>query len=154
MIKDILKILENDARATTKQIATMTGTSSAEVAKLIEQAEEARTILKYKTVINWNKVGIVRDSSGLSEAIDDLVSLKRRLDRTRPESKAGLEGYLKVRSMLIASLAVANAAMRREESRGAHFREDFPTSDPAMRKAIHVALDRGGRKARAPWPTR
>ncbi len=56
MIKDILKILEDDARITTKQISTMTGTSSAEVARLIRQAEEDRPILKYKTVINWDKV--------------------------------------------------------------------------------------------------
>jgi len=57
MIKDILKILENDARTTTKQISTMTGAPSAEVAKIIKQAEKDRTILKYKTVINWEKVG-------------------------------------------------------------------------------------------------
>ena len=57
MINDILKILEDDARITPKQIATMTGTPSAEVAKAIKQAEKDRTILKYKTVINWDKVG-------------------------------------------------------------------------------------------------
>ena len=57
MIKEILKILENDARTTTKQIATMTGATSAEVSKIIKQAEADRTILKYKTVINWEKVG-------------------------------------------------------------------------------------------------
>ena len=56
MIKDILKILEDDARTTTKQIAAMTGTSRAEVAKLIKQAEKDRIILKYKTVIHWDKV--------------------------------------------------------------------------------------------------
>ena len=56
MIKEILRILEDDARTTTKQIADMTGTSNAEVAKLIKQAEKDRTILKYKTVINWDKV--------------------------------------------------------------------------------------------------
>lgn len=56
MIKDILKILENDSRITTKQIANMTGTSSTEVARLIKQAEKDRTILKYKTIINWDKV--------------------------------------------------------------------------------------------------
>ena len=56
MIKEILKILENDARTTSKQIAAMTGTPGAEVAKLIKQAEKDRTILKYKTVINWDKV--------------------------------------------------------------------------------------------------
>jgi len=57
MIKEILKILENDARTTVKQIATMTGTPSDKVAKIIKQAEKDRTILKYKTIINWEKVG-------------------------------------------------------------------------------------------------
>ncbi len=57
MLKDILKILESDSRVTTRQIATMTGMPGTEVAKLINQAEQDRTILKYKTVINWEKVG-------------------------------------------------------------------------------------------------
>ena len=56
MLKEVLKILENDARTSLKEIATMTSASSAEVAKLIRQAEENRIILKYKTVINWEKV--------------------------------------------------------------------------------------------------
>jgi DNA-binding Lrp family transcriptional regulator len=57
MIKEILKILENDARTTTKQISAMTGAPGTEVASLIKQAEKERTILRYKTVINWEKVG-------------------------------------------------------------------------------------------------
>ena len=57
MLKDILKILEDDARATPKQIATMTGTPVDEVARLIKKAEEERAILKYKTLINWDRVG-------------------------------------------------------------------------------------------------
>ena len=57
MIKDILKILENDARATAKQIAIMTDSSGSEVGKLIKQAEKDGTIIKYKTIINWDKVG-------------------------------------------------------------------------------------------------
>jgi len=56
MRKEILKILENDARTTPKQIAAMTGISSAEVTKVIKQAKKDRIILKYKTVINWDKV--------------------------------------------------------------------------------------------------
>ena len=56
MISEILKILENDARITTKQISTMTGTPSTEVSKIIKKAEKDRTILKYKTIINWDKV--------------------------------------------------------------------------------------------------
>ena len=56
MLKEILRILENDSRTTTKQIAAMTGISSPEVARLIKQARKDRIILKYKAVINWDKV--------------------------------------------------------------------------------------------------
>ncbi len=56
MLKDILKVLENDARTAIKQIATMTGASNAEVSKIIKQAEKDRIILKYKAVINWDRV--------------------------------------------------------------------------------------------------
>jgi len=55
-MKEILRILENDARTTTKQISAMTGIPGTEVSKHIKQAEKDRTILKYKTVINWDKV--------------------------------------------------------------------------------------------------
>jgi DNA-binding Lrp family transcriptional regulator len=57
MIEDILKILEKDARTTAKEIATMTGTTSDKVAKLIKKAEKDGTILKYKTIVNWEKTG-------------------------------------------------------------------------------------------------
>ncbi len=56
MIKEILKILEDDARITPQKISTMTGAAKNEVAKAIKQAEKDRIILKYKTVINWDKV--------------------------------------------------------------------------------------------------
>jgi DNA-binding Lrp family transcriptional regulator len=56
MEKEILKILENDARTTAKQISAMTGTPSTEVTRQIKQAEKDRTILKYKAIVNWDKV--------------------------------------------------------------------------------------------------
>jgi len=57
MLKEILKILEDNACTTTKQIATMTGSTEGEVKSLIEKAEEEKVILKYKTLVNWDKVG-------------------------------------------------------------------------------------------------
>ena len=78
MIKEILKILEGDARTTAKQIATMTGTRSAEVARLIKQAEADRTILKYKAVIDWEKTGV--------EQVWALIEVK-----VTPEPDAGFD---------------------------------------------------------------
>lgn len=56
MLKDILKVLESDARTSIKQIATITGLSEDEVSQTIKKAEEDQIILKYKTIINWEKV--------------------------------------------------------------------------------------------------
>ena len=56
MLSEILRILENDAKITTKQIAAMTGIPTAEVTRLIKQAQKDRIILKYKAVVNWDKV--------------------------------------------------------------------------------------------------
>ncbi|MBN1161731.1 MAG: Lrp/AsnC family transcriptional regulator [Dehalococcoidales bacterium] len=98
MLKDILKILENDARVTDKQIATMTGMSAAEVNEAVRQAEKDRVILKYKTVVNWDKV-----QSG--EQVWALIEVK-----VKPEPEAGFDSiaeriarYEQVRSLYLAS---------------------------------------------------
>jgi len=56
MLKEILEILQDDAHTTIKQISAMTGIPGAEVTKHIKQAEKDRVILKYKAIINWDKV--------------------------------------------------------------------------------------------------
>lgn len=56
-MKKILEIIEKDARMRADQIATMTGISEAEVKSIIEEAEKNRTIVRYKTMINWEKLG-------------------------------------------------------------------------------------------------
>ena len=56
-MKEILRILEKDARKTPQQIATMTGIPVDQVEEAIKKAESDRTILKYKTVVNWDKLG-------------------------------------------------------------------------------------------------
>jgi DNA-binding Lrp family transcriptional regulator len=97
MLKDVLKVLENDARTTTKQIATMTGEPTAEVTKLIKQAEKDRIILKYKTVINWDSVE--------DEQVWALIEVK-----VTPEPEAGFDSiaerisqFPQVRSVYLAS---------------------------------------------------
>jgi len=57
MLNEILKILEDNACTTTKQLATMTGGTEGEVKSLVKKAEEDKVILKYKTLVNWDKVG-------------------------------------------------------------------------------------------------
>jgi len=56
MLNEILKVLKDDARATPEQIAARTGFPIDQVANVIKEAEKDRTILKYHTLINWEKV--------------------------------------------------------------------------------------------------
>lgn len=56
MLKEILKIIEKNAQSTTKEIAAITGSSPAEVSRLIKKAEKDRVILKYKAIINWERL--------------------------------------------------------------------------------------------------
>ena len=56
-MKEILRILEKDARKTPQQIATMTAIPVDQVEEAIKKAESDRTILKYKTMVNWDRLG-------------------------------------------------------------------------------------------------
>ena len=98
MLKDILKILETDARTKSPQIATMTGTPVSEVSKIIEQAEKDRIILKYKTVINWDRL----EENGQVWALIEV--------RVKPEPEVGFDSiaeriarFEQVRSLFLAS---------------------------------------------------
>ena len=56
-MKEILEILEQNARATPAQIATMVNKPVNEVEKIIKEAEKDGIILKYKAIIDWSKLG-------------------------------------------------------------------------------------------------
>jgi DNA-binding Lrp family transcriptional regulator len=97
MLKDILKVLENDAHTTAKQLATMTGSSVSVVNKTIKQAEKDRIILKYKAVVNWERIE--------DEQVWALIEVK-----VKPEPEAGFDSiagriaqFAKVRSVYLAS---------------------------------------------------
>ncbi len=55
MKNEILKLLENDARLTDKQLAVMMDTDEAEIRREIDELEKSGTILAYKTIIDWEK---------------------------------------------------------------------------------------------------
>lgn len=68
----------------------------------------------------WNNVGIVREGTGLRSAIQQLQSLSSKTEHAH--SRRAFEA----RNINIAGLLVARSALAREESRGAHYRVDFP----------------------------
>jgi fumarate reductase flavoprotein subunit len=79
----------------------------------------------------WDKVGILRDRAGLTAALDELAGFRDELARTGladAERAFNLtwHDWLNLESLIDVSEVIARAALAREDSRGAHFREDFP----------------------------
>jgi succinate dehydrogenase / fumarate reductase flavoprotein subunit len=83
-------------------------------------------------------VGIIRRGSELAEALDRLAELRERVAKVgAPGGRAYNPAWhlaLDLRNMLVVSECTAHSALAREESRGGHTREDFPTMDPAWRR--------------------
>lgn len=71
----------------------------------------------------WQDVGIVRSGIGLKQAIQSLKQIEPAI--LNPHSRRSWEAQ----NLHIAGTLVARAALAREESRGAHYRKDFPSHD-------------------------
>jgi succinate dehydrogenase / fumarate reductase flavoprotein subunit/fumarate reductase flavoprotein subunit len=100
----------------------------------VEKGNERVVDLKVEMqTLMWENVGLVRSGLELREAIEKLSVLRERLDRVyvRPLKRYNLEWqeYLNLRNFLDVSRLVAISALTREESRGSHFRLDFPFAD-------------------------
>ena len=85
-----------------------------------------------------NQVGIVRRQDEMERALDGLAKLWERARHVgvtgHREFNPGWHTALDLRSLLTVSEAITRAALERRESRGAHFREDFPDKDAASGK--------------------
>jgi L-aspartate oxidase len=79
--------------------------------------------------IMWRQVGLFRDAAILRGALDVLEPRYREADaQVRAGARLDLEGWRAVNVVTVAYL-IARAALRREESRGAHYRDDYPARD-------------------------
>ena len=83
----------------------------------------------------WDDVGVMRDASGLARGLAAVRDLKSELLATGLPATGATEGdrafnltwhdWLNTRSLIEISETIAQAALSRENSRGAHYREDF-----------------------------
>jgi succinate dehydrogenase/fumarate reductase flavoprotein subunit len=96
--------------------------------------------------VMWENVGIERTESGLRNALKDLETMEADLQRqfltlkSRHYNRELVEG-LENQFLMTTARCVAEAALRRTESRGAHFHQDYPDTDNA-RWLSHLVIRR------------
>jgi L-aspartate oxidase len=78
----------------------------------------------------WDNVGIVRDGEGLTQAASQLGAWSAAMPPGHDRASHELA------NMLLAGRLMAEAALAREESRGAHYRTDFPEPRDAWLRHI------------------
>jgi succinate dehydrogenase/fumarate reductase flavoprotein subunit len=90
------------------------------------------------------EVGAFRNAAGLARAVRRLADLRAGLSAAAIapglQFNPTVADWLELRASLVAAEAVAHAALLREESRGAHQREDFPETDPGWARSQYVRM--------------
>lgn len=86
--------------------------------------------------LHWDKVGIIRNKAELTEAANILAAWQKSLPQ--PVDRPSHE----LNNLVLTGRLVIEAALIREESRGAHFRSDFPETLPEWQR--HIVFTKTG----------
>ncbi len=98
----------------------------------------------------WDKVGIIREAGAMKAALAELDDMTVELEATGiPDTGRDFNitwhDWLNLESLLLVSKSIAVAALARKDSRGAHYRSDFPETGPLEESTFTaVSMDSGG----------
>jgi fumarate reductase flavoprotein subunit len=97
----------------------------------------------------WQDVGILRTASGLQRALATLDTLDQQIARTgvAGDDRAfnlSWHDWLNLKNLIAVSRVIATSALAREDSRGAHYREDHPGTGSLPDSTYIVVTQRGG----------
>jgi L-aspartate oxidase len=126
--KRILERTLEIAKATPTSVIAKTDCYHLEERKKLKTASKLN--LSNLQSLLWDKVGIVRSGDGLSKAVDILATWQALLSQSTDRPSYELN------NMVLNARLMTEAALLRQESRGAHFRTDFPKSSPDWQKHI------------------
>jgi len=92
--------------------------------------------------VMWERAGLVRDAAGLGQALAEVDRIERELDAVGvagdPSLNTAWQDWLNLKNQTLASRLIVTSALERRESRGAHWRRDFPAADAAPHYTVRV----------------
>ena len=92
----------------------------------------------------WKYLSIIRDHDSIQKAMEHLDRIETSLSHAAIRSVYDLVGFYELKGMIRTTRLIARCAMERKESRGAHFRSDFPqTEDHGYRGSFYIRNENG-----------
>lgn len=136
-------VKDNPAERAPDEAAIMRSIASHE-APLKQPSGDLEAIREALYECMWTDVGILRDAAGLTRAQAKLAELDAELSSTGVGTEdrsfnLTWHDWLNLKSLVSVSKVIAKAALAREDSRGAHFREDFPSTSDLEASSYTVA---------------
>ncbi|MBA7609088.1 Fumarate reductase flavoprotein subunit [subsurface metagenome] len=108
-----------------------------------KEAGSTGELLKSLKNVMWYQAGIIRHQSGLKEALDKIRSIRTMAGKVQVTDIKGLSRWLELDNMLLGAELISQAALERTESRGAHYREDYPDEDPGWQANLFITNTQG-----------
>jgi succinate dehydrogenase / fumarate reductase flavoprotein subunit/fumarate reductase flavoprotein subunit len=103
--------------------------------------------------VMWRKAGVVRNGKDMAEAIPEIVEIRQKIEAAAgagaPIYNARWNEMINTVNLGVCAELLTRSALMREESRGAHYRQDFPEKDVKWLKNITVKPVNGDLK----WDT-
>jgi succinate dehydrogenase/fumarate reductase flavoprotein subunit len=96
---------------------------------LLREGEDLGELRRDLKDMMWRKAGIIRDKEGLEGALEEVKEFAACLKGVRIKDHRELMRYMELEHMVLLSEMVCRAALLRTESRGAHYRRDYPEED-------------------------
>ena len=134
--------------------------SETDIAAAVERAQaplrqtpgDLETVREALYTCMWEDVGILRSADSLQRAIETLNNLDAQLALTGVHASdlafnMGWHDWLNLKNLIDISRVIALSALAREDSRGAHFREDFPQAS-ALEASHYIVIHQAGNDLR------
>ena len=119
----------------TKKGRIITAPRQNEIHRILGERRRVKKVISAPSLsalqqLHWDKVGIIRNKEGLTQAAETLAAWQESLPQPtdRPSHELNI--------LVLVGRLMTEAALLREESRGAHFRADFPQSSPEWQRHI------------------
>jgi len=121
-----------------------------DIMKDIQFVEKLKELAKHTDAVElrneighilFKKLGIIRTGIGMKKALKRFKEIEASIEQNSSEKSTTIKNMLELKNAILVSKAVVKSALSREESRGSHFRIDFPETDRKFRNNTLISME-------------